>query len=87
MKLSELSAKLKKQGNLKVYCPTNKTYYYINDLAESFESNPTLVFILSDIPGYTYNWIMNKMIYFRMSERDYDILFKIRDTAQYFRPL
>jgi hypothetical protein len=85
MKLSELSTKLKKQGNLKVYYPTNKTYYYINDWSITFY--PRSVFIISDIPDIDYDRLMNKMISFRMSERDHDILLRIRDTAQYFRLL
>jgi hypothetical protein len=91
MKLSEFHTKLKNQENLKVYCPTERKYYYIVGWNIDLYKYHTIVLELSNIPSkyYTYSRMTNFIIprLNNMEYKDYDILFNVFDTNRFFRPL
>lgn len=87
MKLSEFDTKLKNQESLKVYCPTEREYYYIVGWNIDICIYRTIVLELYNIPSkyYTYSRMTNFII--PRLNKDYDILFMVSRTNRFFRPL
>jgi hypothetical protein len=82
MKLSELHKKLEEQGNQKFYCPTDKTYYYIQ---EQINRDNMVIFKLSHWPEMSYDVILQAVHLIISNRGDWDVLFIIGD--QLFRAL
>jgi hypothetical protein len=59
MKLSELITRLKEQGNLRVYCCTDKMHYYIVDYW--YLSDTTIKLDLSIVDTDRFDYLVNNM--------------------------